>query len=414
MGAWVLISASWYYTATSRPPRRIAGLAMPPLAAWLGTLIGIAILAAAWARVGRDPKGGAIYPRFEPPAGLSPAAARFIRQQGFDDGCLTAAILSMAVKGALTIRETGKGLLGRATYALQPQGRTGRRLSRGEVAAYLALFAEDDAPLDLKPDKKNGARVDRARAALQKALRDEHVDATFRRNARERVAATGAGAVLTAGMILYGANGSWVPVALWAGAALAVAVVVNALAGLIDRPKRIFGAVVVIALLGWFCRELIGTVASDAQLGGLLSSMAMRSTALAGGAFGIAAALFGRIMGAPTRSGRRLLDELEGFGLYMKPAEEDRLDKLHPPERTPELFERLLPYAVALGLAQQWAAKFASVLAGADAPSWYRGSDRFDTAGFGANLGSAVGAAKPPAQRSSSGFSGGGGGGGGW
>jgi hypothetical protein len=131
--------------------------------------------------------GGAIYPRFEPPAGLSPAAARFIRQQGFDDGCLTAAILSMAVKGALTIRETGKGLLGRATYALQPQGRTGRRLSRGEVAAYLALFAEDDAPLDLKPDKKNGARVDLARAALQKALRDEHVDATFRRNARERV-----------------------------------------------------------------------------------------------------------------------------------------------------------------------------------------------------------------------------------
>jgi hypothetical protein len=47
------------------------------------------------------------------------------------------------------------------------------------VAAYLALFAEDDAPLDLKPDKKNGARVDRARAALQKALRDEHVDVSI-------------------------------------------------------------------------------------------------------------------------------------------------------------------------------------------------------------------------------------------
>jgi uncharacterized membrane protein len=124
-----------------------------------------------------------------------------------------------------------------------------------------------------------------------------------------------------------------------------------------------------------------------------------------GSAFGIPAALFGRIMGAPTRSGRRLLDELEGFGLYMRTAEEDRLDKLHPPERTPELFERLLPYPVALGLAQQWAAKFASVLAGADAPHWYQGSGRFATAG--------VGAAKAPAQRSSSGFSGGGGAGGG-
>jgi hypothetical protein len=55
----------------------------------------------------------------------------------------------------------------------------------------------------------------------------------------------------------------------------------------------------------------------------------------------------------------------------------------NPPERTPELFERFLPYALALGVEQAWSEQFASVLsraaaspAGADghySPRWYSG-----------------------------------------
>lgn len=48
-------------------------------------------------------------------------------------------------------------------------------------------------------------------------------------------------------------------------------------------------------------------------------------------------------MKAPTKAGRVLLDEIEGFRRFLIGVESDRLDRENRPERTPELFERLLP-----------------------------------------------------------------------
>ncbi|HNM49472.1 MAG TPA: DUF2207 domain-containing protein, partial [Candidatus Obscuribacter sp.] len=91
---------------------------------------------------------------------------------------------------------------------------------------------------------------------------------------------------------------------------------------------------------------------------------------------GVMNVLFFFLLRAPTLQGRKLLDEIEGFKLYMKTAEEDRLNMLNPPEKTPALFERYLPYALALDCENEWNAKFAAVLAaaaaaGASAPLWY-------------------------------------------
>ena len=65
-------------------------------------------------------------------------------------------------------------------------------------------------------------------------------------------------------------------------------------------------------------------------------------------------ALFYELLKAPTRIGRTILDEIEGFKLYLSVAEKDRLNFIHPPEETPKLFERFLPYAIALGVENQW------------------------------------------------------------
>ena len=138
--------------------------------------------------------------------------------------------------------------------------------------------------------------------------------------------------------------------------------------------------------------------------------------------------IFYRLLQAPTESGQRLRDQIEGFRLYLSTAEEERLKVLHPPEKTPELFERYLPYALALDCENEWNAKFAAVLAaaaaaGAAAPVWYSGShwNPGRTGDFTDSLGrslasSAAAAATPPGRSSGSGgggFSGGGGGGGG-
>jgi uncharacterized membrane protein len=131
----------------------------------------------------------------------------------------------------------------------------------------------------------------------------------------------------------------------------------------------------------------------------------------------------------PTLAGRKLMDEIEGFRMYLGAAEEERLKFMHPPEKTPQLFEKLLPYAMALDVENEWNEKFTAVLAAASAgensyrPRWYRGSSWQPGRGgsFGKSLGAGLGTAvassvSPPGSSSGSGgggFSGGGGGGGG-
>ena len=63
---------------------------------------------------------------------------------------------------------------------------------------------------------------------------------------------------------------------------------------------------------------------------------------------------FAIIMKRPTIRGRELLDEMLGFKDFLEIAEKDELNLRNPPEKTPELFEMMLPYALALGVEQQW------------------------------------------------------------
>jgi uncharacterized membrane protein len=122
-----------------------------------------------------------------------------------------------------------------------------------------------------------------------------------------------------------------------------------------------------------------------------------------------------------------------GFKDYLEVAEKDELNLRNPPEKTPQLFEAYLPFALALGVDQAWSERFAAVLAairepnGQDySPSWYRGNWNSSnlsktTKSFSSGLNSAINASvTPPGSSSggggggSSGGGGGGGGGGGW
>jgi uncharacterized protein (TIGR04222 family) len=142
---------------------------------------------------------------------------------------------------------------------------------------------------------------------------------------------------------------------------------------------------------------------------------------------------FAIIMKRPTMRGRQLLDEMLGFKDYLEIAEKDELNLRNPPEKTPGLFEAYLPFALALGVDQQWSERFASVLAAIRtpngegySPSWYSGTWSSTnlgkaTSSLTSGLNSAVSSSvTPPGSSSggggggSSGGGGGGGGGGGW
>ncbi len=142
----------------------------------------------------------------------------------------------------------------------------------------------------------------------------------------------------------------------------------------------------------------------------------------------VAIVVFLFLLRAPTQLGRKMLDKIEGFQLYLNVAEKDELALRNPPEKTPELFESYLPYALAMGVEQAWAEKFAGVFERLEAatgetyqPVWYHGN--WSNASFAENmqgladmtgsLGDAIASSATP-PGSSSGAGGGGGGVGGW
>jgi uncharacterized membrane protein len=135
---------------------------------------------------------------------------------------------------------------------------------------------------------------------------------------------------------------------------------------------------------------------------------------------------------APTKAGRVVLDRIAGFRQYLSITERERLDRMTPPEDTPELFEKYLPYAIALHVENRWTERFAGVLAAAAAQGqsgflWYSGSsspwdnpERFAES-VGSSLSDTISSASTAPGSSSgsggggsSGGGGGGGGGGGW
>jgi uncharacterized membrane protein len=129
-------------------------------------------------------------------------------------------------------------------------------------------------------------------------------------------------------------------------------------------------------------------------------------------------------MAAPTADGRKVLDHIAGFKQYLTITEGERLDRMTQPQDTPELFEKYLPYAIALAVENRWAERFQGVLAAASAQGqqtfgWYSGSSNpwDNPTGFvdsvGSSLSSAVDSASSAPGSSGGGSSGGGGGGGG-
>lgn len=163
-----------------------------------------------------------------------------------------------------------------------------------------------------------------------------------------------------------------------------------------------------------------------AVLGGVLLNSWVNNIAywLGLGIAGIFPILFAKAMPAKTATGSRKLRECVGFQRFVQLAEKDRLEKLITDD--PTIFGRLLPYAMVLGVADEWANKFSDLIQ--TPPDWfvpYGGySDGFHTHYFVNHLGHGMNsmgqtfASKPAPQSSagsgSSGFGGGGFSGGGF
>lgn len=72
----------------------------------IGFLVLLAFLWWRWNLVGRDPREGPKFPRYEAPPGVGAAGARYIDKMGFDDRCIAALLLGLGQRGVIKINKS--------------------------------------------------------------------------------------------------------------------------------------------------------------------------------------------------------------------------------------------------------------------------------------------------------------------
>lgn len=376
-----------------------------------------------WDSSGRDPVGGAIIPRFKPPKGFSPAAARFVYRMSYDRKAFSAAIINMAVKGYLEIEEADD------EFTLRQIGTSPATLTKGEHRIASRLFASSD---QITLVNENHKIIAKAISAFESGLKSEYQHAYFNTNIGFFVGGLLVSAIVVAAIAALNATVTPIPITAMSLAFLAALSAVTSVLAMNFYVRRTLPQVSLTNLMSSRMIK-IGLTAlvflPQMAFGAALSGQTGLAIPLLGLALGIVNGVFLVLLKAPTQLGRSILDEIEGFRLYLSVAEQDRLNQLNPPEKTPELFEKLLPFALALDVENEWSEQFTDVLAAAGnageeyRPRWYHGRRWHggSVGSFSSDLNSSfssaiASSARAPGSSSGSsggGFSGGGGGGGG-
>ena len=123
-----------------------------------GALLLFVFLYWRWSAVGRDPRAGPKFPRYEPPPGMGAADVRFVDRMGYDDKCLAAALLGLGARGYLRISKTPDG------YTVERTGKEVDWLPAERQLASMLLGPAESITLARKHDPAVQAARDAFRA----------------------------------------------------------------------------------------------------------------------------------------------------------------------------------------------------------------------------------------------------------
>jgi len=306
-----------------------------------------------WWRHGRDPVWRqAIVPQYQPPAGLTPAEVGVLLDERADPIDVTATVIDLAVRGYLRLREevSRKMLVfknidyifefpdhapspdtlkdhERIVYeGLRPPGQGNgagpAALSPSERLGVSAVGPKRILPLGESTEARpapTSVRLSDLKGKFYLTLRDAQ-EALYR-----RMAADG----------------------YFAGNPQKIRSTYQGLGSLLFPFGCFFGATVALVLEA----SLLNVIAVGAGIG--LAGLILR--------------LFGPAMPRRTARGVQALWAILGFREFIRRVERDRLERLL--REDPNLFDRVLPYALVFGVADEWAEKFQGLLQ--KPPDWY-------------------------------------------
>jgi uncharacterized membrane protein len=268
-----------------------------------------------WWTSGRDPRLRPIAAQYEPPDQLTPSEVGTLVDNSADMRDITAAIVDLAVRGYLVIEERTKehlmGLWKDKDYVFV--------LQKGR-SEWTALKAHEQALLDGIFDQGvAGERVSmsslhnvfyKSLPGIKNAIFGSLVSRGYYRHRPDTLRSTYLAAGLIVGVL-----------AIWGGTSLGRSL------GMAGFPFILAGIVsaAIICGFGWF-------------------------------------------MPARTASGARTLEGVLGFEDFLAHVEADRFNRMI---KTPEMFEKFLPFAMALGVERNWSKAFQNICT--QPPSWYQG-----------------------------------------
>lgn len=342
-----------------------------------------------WYKKGRDPGRGIVYPQFSPPEGLTPADVGYIIEQEYGSHLFAAALVDCAVKKQLVIDVTREGLIiksnvynfNRPESDRAEPGVSDKKITNISQTKDVYGFSLETLYGQKAQKGKYNSTLRSCYLALHNTLKERFLIQRGKKNKWYGLFALNKGYV-TIGFIML-------IVAIFLGFQFMVV-----------HPSFKLLTITAIFLVAMLMVQMI----------------------------------FSRIMSAYSVKGRDVADHLLGFKMYLQQAEQRVYNELAPPEKTLDLFEKYLPYAIAMKVENDWAAKFDNIMQKALADgyrpayySMYHGSMsnftmRDMSRGISSGLSNTVSSASTPPSSSrggssgggSSGGGGGGGGGGGW
>ena len=326
-------------------------------------LIILVVMFYLWWTQGRDPRLRPIAAQYEPPNKLTPGEIGTLVDDSVDMRDITASIVDLAVRGYMVIEEHQKesmlGLMHSKDYnfILKKDRSEWISLKTHEQVLLGGLFSLGSAGETVSMDDLQN-RFYKNIPPLKSGIFDSLVSQGFYRRRPDSVrSAYIGGGVVVGGLIVWGGGA--------AGAALGIAPASFIIAGILSG--------LIVCAFGWF-------------------------------------------MPAHTEQGTRALENALGFEDFLNHVESDRFNRMI---KTPQMFEKFLPFAMAFGVEKNWSRAFQGIMT--EPPGWYRGGTGpvFYPVNFTSNLNamsSRAGSVMASAPRSSggSGFGGGGSSGGGF
>lgn len=300
-----------------------------------------------WFLRGRDAPGrGTIVVEYQPPDALTPAEVGTLIDEKVDMRDLSSTIVDLAVRGYLTIEETKEsGWFSESTDYRFRKLRDGGDLRPFERTMFQKLFEGRDSVRLSDLKETYHTAIQSAKGQIYKSLKGREYFDGNPDTVRTLFLLIGLGVLALSVGLAAAIQAAWV------GRVFPLPLILTAIAGVV--------------IVAWTSR----------------------------------------VMPRKTRKGRIAWERIRGLEEYIRRAE---VDDLKEQERQ-GIFETLLPYAIAFGLADRWARAFEGLYK--EPPNWYRTNrSDFSTAYLASSLNHSVNQMNTvlPSQPRSSGSSGGG------